>query len=401
MELNTLTYIAIMLTAALLAGKVVKVLKLPNVTGYLVIGLILGPHCLKILSQNLLDQMSLITELALGCIAFSIGAEFKISFLRKVGKAPIVIGVMEGLGAVAVVDTALLLLGYDITFALAMGAIASATAAASTLMIVKQYKAKGPVTNTLLPVVALDDAVALMAFGISMAVANVISSHGDAPIGKLLIDPLIEIVGGLAFGAALGLLMVYAVKFYTGRGNRLAITIMMICFCVGVSDLVGFSSLLACMMQSMVFVNLSKYREKIYEPLDRITPPIYMMFFIISGASLDVTIIASVGLVGAVYVIGRIIGKALGAALGAKMSKAPQVVSKWLGLTLVPQEGVAIGLATSAAASLPEYGGKIRTIVLCGVVIYELIGPIITKTALKKAGEITEEQKKGSAKAGA
>lgn len=391
MKLNILTYMAIMLLAALLAGKVVKKLKLPNVTGYLLIGLLLGPHCLKILSQDLLDEMGVVTEYALGCIAFSIGAEFKISFLKKVGKAPIVIGVLEGLGAVTVVDTTLLLLGYDVTYALAMGAIASATAAASTLMIVKQYKARGPVTNTLLPVVALDDAVALMAFGISMAVANVISSHGDAPIGKLLVSPLIEIVGGLAFGALLGIIMVFAVKMYTGRGNRLAITLMMICLCVGVSDLVGFSSLLACMMLSMVFVNLSRYREKIYEPMDRITPPIYMIFFIISGASLDITIITSIGVVGTVYVVGRIIGKALGAWLGAKVSKAPKVVSKWLGLTLVPQEGVAIGLATSAAASLPEYGARIKTIVLCGVVIYELIGPIITKTALKKAGEITEE----------
>ena len=393
MDMNTLTYIAIMLFAALIAGKIVKVMRLPNVTGYLVIGLLIGPHCLGILSDELLNNMSIITEFALGCIAFSIGAEFKISFLRKIGKAPIVIGVLEGLGAVTVVDTVLLLLGYDVTFALAMGAIASATAAASTLMIVKQYKSKGPVTNTLLPVVALDDAVALMAFGISMAVAKLISSHGSASLGKLLLEPVIELFGGLLFGALLGIIMVYAVKLYTGRGNRLAVTILMICLCVGVSDMVGFSSLLACMMMSMVFVNLSRYREKIYEPMDRITPPIYMMFFIISGASLDVTIITSVGLVGTVYVVGRVIGKVIGTWLGAKVSKAPKVVSKWLGFTLVPQEGVAIGLATSAASSLPEYGSRIRTIVLCGVVIYELIGPIITKTALKKAGEINEEKK--------
>lgn len=388
MELNTLTYIAIMLVAALLAGKVVKKMKLPNVTGYLVIGLLIGPHCLNILSNDLISSMNVITEFALGCIAFSIGAEFRISFLKKVGKAPIVIGVLEGLGAVIVVDTIMLISGYDVTFALAMGAIASATAAASTLMIVKQYKAKGPVTNTLLPVVALDDAVALMAFGISMAIARMISSSGKASIGALLVNPLIEIVGGLAFGALLGIIMVFAVKLYTGRGNRLAITIMMISLCVGVSDLVGFSSLLACMMLSMVFVNLSKYRMKIYEPLDRITPPVYMMFFIISGASLDVTILTSVGIVGIIYVFGRVIGKVLGAFVGAKVSKAPKVVSKWLGFTLVPQEGVAIGLATSAASSLPEYGARIQTVVLCGVVIYELFGPIITKTALKKAGEI-------------
>lgn len=389
MELNTLTYISIMLLAALLAGKVVKKMKLPNVTGYLVIGLLIGPNCFGIISTEIINKMSIVTEFALGCIAFAIGAEFKISFLKKIGKAPIIIGVLEGLGAVVVVDTVLLLLGYDVTFALAMGAIASATAAASTLMIVKQYKAKGPVTNTLLPVVALDDAVALIMFGLSMAIANVISSHGSAPIVKLLIAPVKEILGGLLFGAVLGFIMVYAVKLYTGRGNRLAITILMICLCVGVSDIVGFSSLLACMMLSMVFVNFSKYRQKIYEPLDRITPPVYMMFFIISGASLDVTIITSVGVVGVVYVIGRVVGKVLGTSIAARIAKAPKEVRKWLGFTLVPQEGVAIGLATSAAGSLPEYGSKIQTVVLCGVVIYELLGPVITKLALKKAGEIS------------
>ncbi|MBE5947147.1 MAG: cation:proton antiporter [Lachnospiraceae bacterium] len=391
MDVNIFTYVAIMLFAALVAGKIVKKMRLPNVTGYLVIGLLIGPNCIGILSTELLDVMNFVTELALGCIAFSIGAEFKISFFKKIGKAPIVIGVLEGLGAVVVVDVLMLVFGYNIEFALAMGAIASATAAASTLMIVKQYKAKGPVTNTLLPVVALDDAVALIAFGVSMAIANVVSSHGEAPIGKLLLDPVIEIGGGLLYGAVLGVIMVYAVKLYTGRGNRLAITIMMICICVGISDMVGFSSLLACMMLSMIFVNSSRYREKIYEPLERITPPIYMMFFIISGASLDITIITSVGVVGLIYVIGRVIGKMLGSSLGAKISKAPKVVSKWLGLTLVPQEGVAIGLATSAAKALPEYGTKIKTVVLCGVVVYELVGPVITKLALKKAGEITEK----------
>ena len=394
MDLNVLTYLGIMLLAALVAGKIVKQMKLPNVTGYLVIGLLLGPHCIGILSEELVDSMDLLTELALGCIAFSIGAEFKTTFLKKVGKAPIVIGITEGLGAVMVVDTILLLLGYDMTFALAIGAIASATAAASTLMIVKQYKARGPVTNTLLPVVALDDAVALIAFGMSMAIANVVSSKGTAPIGKLLVAPCIEIFGGLLFGAVLGFIMALLVKFYTGRGNRLAITIMMICLCVGVSDMVGFSSLLACMMLSTMFVNLSKFSDKIYEPLERITPPIYMMFFILSGASLDVTVLTSVGVVGAVYVIGRVVGKSLGAAFGAKVSKAPKVVQRWLGLTLVPQEGVAIGLATSAGKSLPEYAARIQTVVLCGVVIYELLGPVITKTALKKAGEITESNDK-------
>ena len=393
MELNTLTIVAIILLAALVAGKIVKQVKLPNVTGYLIIGLLIGPHCLGIITQEVIDSMTVVTQFALGCIAFSIGQQFKISFLKKVGKSPIVIGVTEGLGAVLVVDTALLLLGFDVQFSLAMGAIASATAAASTLMIVKQYKSKGPVTNTLLPVVALDDAVALMMFGISMAIANVISAGGDKSVGALLLDPAKEIFGALLFGALLGVLMTVMVRYYTGRGNRLAITIMMIAVTVGVSEMVGFSSLLACMALSMMFVNSSKFREKIYEPLDRMTPPIYMMFFILSGASLDVTIITSVGLAGAVYVIGRVIGKQIGAAFGGWISKAPDPVRKYLGLTLVPQEGVSIGLATVAAASFPEFGPRIRTIVLCGVVIYELVGPVITKTVLKHAGEIEETKK--------
>ena len=389
MDFNILTYIAIMLGAALIAGKIVKQFKLPNVTGYLLIGLLIGPKCLNILHQDFIDAGDIVVDLALGCIAFSIGAEFKISFLKKVGKAPIIIGIMEGFGAVLVVDTILLLMGYSVSFAMAVGAIASATAAASTLMIVKQYKAKGPVTQTLLPVVALDDAVALVAFGLSIAAAKLITSHGSAPIGELLLEPLKEIGGGLLFGFVLGIIMTYGVKLYTGRGNRLALTIMMICCCVGVSDMVGFSSLLACMMMSTVFVNLTKFQQKIYEPMERITPPIYMMFFILSGASLDVTLIKSVGIVGLVYVFGRVAGKWLGASLGAKISKAPKQVQTWLGLTLVPQEGVALGLATSAAKAVPEYAAKIKTIILCGVVIYELIGPVITKIALKKAGEIS------------
>lgn len=399
MDLNLLTYIAIMLAAALIAGKIVKQFKLPNVTGYLLIGLLIGPKCLNILHEDFIESADLITDIALGCIAFSIGAEFKISFLKKVGKSPIIIGILEGFGAVTVVDTILLALGYDVKFAMAVGAIASATAAASTLMIVKQYKAKGPVSQTLLPVVALDDAVALIAFGLSMAISNLITSHGSAPIGELLLDPVKEIGGALLFGFVLGIVMHYGVKLYTGRGNRLALTLLMICACVGVSDMVGFSSLLACMMMSTVFVNVTKLETKIYEPLERMTPPIYMMFFIVSGASLDITVMKTVGVVGLVYVFGRIAGKWIGASFGAVISKAPKTVRTWLGLTLVPQEGVAIGLATSAAKSMPEYAAKIKAVVLCGVVVFELLGPIITKIALIKAGEIKEEPKTKTAKA--
>ncbi len=386
MEFNVLTYISILLAAALIAGKIVKQVKLPNVTGYLVMGIIIGPHCLNILDEEVVSKFSIVSDMALGFIAFSIGAEFSIKYLRKVGKSPVVIAIFEACTATLLVDAILLLLGYDLTLSLSIGAIASATAAASTLMIVKQYKAKGPVTNTLLPVVAMDDAVALMAFGISMSVAKIISSGKVSP--ETFLNPVKEIFGALIFGAALGIIFTFLVKLYTGRGNRLAVTIAMTFLCVGISDMVGFSSLLACMMMSAVFANLSNYTDKIFEPLDRMTPPIYMMFFIISGATLDITIIPKIGVIGIVYVVFRVCGKILGADIGARLSHADPKVRKYLGLTLIPQEGVAIGLVTVAKGVFPEYGNTIQTVVLCGIVIYELLGPMITKLTLKAAGEL-------------
>ncbi len=383
-----MTYISLLLICALIASKAAKKLKLPNVTGYLVIGLIVGPYGLGILSREVVSDFSIVSDMALGFIAFSIGAEFKLEYLKKVGKAPVVIAIFEAVTAVLLVDAVLLLLGYDLTLSLCIGAIASATAAASTLMVVKQYKAKGPVTQTLLPVVALDDAVALMAFGISVAVAKAVSSDGGGSMVETLLDPVVEIIGGLLFGTLLGVIHAQLVKWYTGRGNRLAVTCAMIFFCIGASNMWGFSSLLACMMMSTVFVNLSSVADKIYEPIERTTPPIYMMFFVISGASLDITIIPKVGIIGIVYIVFRVLGKMLGSFIGATISHAEPVVRKYLGLTLVPQEGVAIGLVTVAMKAAPQYGNTIQTVVLCGIVIYELVGPLITKLTLKAAHEI-------------
>ena len=386
-SLNPLIYLAIFIIAALAAGKIVKALKLPNVTGYLVIGILIGPHCLNLLGDSVVkDYNALISDMALGLIAFSIGAEFSFSYLRKVGKSPVIIALFEGLTATTVVDLILLALGYNYELALSLGAIASATAAASTLMITKQYKSRGPVTNTLLPVVAMDDAVALVAFGLSMALIKVLGSGSISFLAVM--KPLFEILAALFFGAVLGLLLTQLVKFYTGRGNRLALTLAFVFGCCGICELLGWSSLLACMMMSCVFTNTSRFTDKIFEPLDRMTPPIYMMFFVLAGASLDITIIPKIGLIGVCYVVFRVVGKFCGAYIGASLSHAPAVVKKYLGLTLVPQEGVAIGLVTAAKASYPKYGATLQTVVLCGIVIYELVGPLITKLALKSAGEI-------------
>lgn len=387
MELTYL-YLALALALCLLSSKLMKLIKLPNVTGYLILGLLAGPYCLNLIPEGTVQQLSFIPEIALGFIAFSIGAEFKISYLKKVGKAPVIIAVFEALGAVLVVDLVLIITGNDVPFSLVLGAIAAATAPAATLMVVRQYKAKGPVTDTLLPVVALDDAAALMCFGLSVSVAKAIKQGGGFSFVSTVLTPLGEILGALAIGAVLGIVIVFACKWFTGRGNRLAITYLFIFLCIGICDLLGWSQLLACMMMSAVFANFSKAADVVFEQTDRMTPPIFMMFFFLSGADLNIRILAEVGIIGILYVVFRVVGKMLGAGISAKAVGAPKVVQKYLGFTLVPQAGVAIGLAATAMTVVPDEGPYIRTIILCGTVIYELIGPVVTKLALKKAGEI-------------
>jgi len=388
MSLNIYTYLAIAIILSLLSSKLMKKLKLPNVTGYLVVGLLAGPYCLNLLPQDVINDLSIIPNIALGFIAFSIGAEFKLSYLKSVGKSPVIIAFLEAFGAVFIVDLILILTGNDIPFSLVLGAIAAATAPAATLMVVRQYKAKGPVTNTLLPVVAIDDAVALIAFGLSVAIAKAINTQGSVSLASTLLQPLIEIFGAFIFGAILGIITKYLTDWFTGRGNRLSVATAMVLMCIGISNIAGFSSLLACMTMSAVYVNLSSVSDKVLEQVDRITPPIFMLFFFISGANLNIGILPSVGVTGTLYVVFRVIGKIFGAATGAILSNAEPVVKKYLGYTLIPHAGVAIGLAGISMSVVPEYVIQIQTIILSATVIYELIGPVVTKMALRKAGEI-------------
>ena len=389
MQLNILIYITIALFFALLSSKLMKLIKLPNVTGYLIVGLLAGPYVLNLIPRETVDSLGIISDVALGFIAFSIGSEFRFSYLKKVGKAPIIIACLESIGAVLVVDFALILTGHDVPFSLCLGAIAAATAPAATLMVVKQYKAHGPVTETLLPVVALDDATALMCFGISVAIAKTIEGGGGDSLMLTISTPLLEILTALAIGIGAGILFRFAIKWFTGRGNRLAITYALVFLCIGLGNMLNVSALLACMALGATLVNTSSFADVVFEQTDRMTPPVFMMFFFLSGAALDISIIPSVGLIGAIYIVTRVIGKMLGSFAGAKISKADKKVQKYLGFTLIPQAGVAIGLATTAMNIVPQYGPKIRTIILCGTVIYELTGPVITKLALKKAGEIS------------
>lgn len=369
-------------------GRLVKLVKLPNVTGYLLAGLVLGPSVLKIIPKDTIDSIAVISEVALGFIAFSIGNEFKMSYFKKVGAAPIVIAALEALGAVVAVCAVLVAFGNDLPFSIVLSSIAAATAPAATIMVIRQYKAKGPVTETLLSVVALDDAVALMLFGIAVAVAGMLNSTANVSVVSMIFSPIVEIIGALGIGAVLGMLLTYFVRFFKKDGNRLSLAVGFVFAGIGIADVLGISSLLLCMALGAVFVNFSKQSLPVMKVVDAVTPPIFMLFFVASGAALELSVLPTLGVVGVIYVVFRVVGKVLGAYAGAAVCKCDKKIKKYLGYALLPQAGVAIGLSLAATTVVPEYGQTIRAIVLCATFIYELLGPAVTKIALKKAGEI-------------
>lgn len=377
-----------MIFSGMAFGRLVKLIKLPNVTGYLLAGLIFGPSVLGIIPKDTIDSISVISEVALGFIAFSIGNEFKMSYFKKVGISPIVIAALEALGAVVAVCAVLVAFGNNLPFSLVLSSIAAATAPAATIMVIRQYKAKGPVTETLLSVVALDDAAALMLFGIAVAVAGMLNSSANVSVAGMILSPIVEIVGALVIGAVLGMLLTFFVRFFKKDGNRLSLAAGFVFAGIGIADMLGVSSLLLCMALGAVFVNFSKQSLPVMKVVDSITPPIFMLFFVASGAALDLSVLPTLGVVGVIYVVFRVVGKVLGAYLGAAMCRCDKKIKKYLGYALLPQAGVAIGLSLAATTVVPEYGQTIRAVVLCATFIYELIGPAVTKIALKKAGEI-------------
>jgi Kef-type K+ transport system membrane component KefB len=388
--MSTFFYLALILFSGLIFGRVVKHIKLPNVTGYLIAGLLIGPHIFKLISTDIVTQLNIISEMALAFIAFSVGSEFKLSYLKKAGLTSIVIALCEALLASILVMGALMLFGYDIELALLLGAIAAATAPAATIMVIKQYNAKGPVTETLLSVVALDDAVALMAFGFAMAAVNSILNPRQNSVLVTALLPFVEIIGSILSGLILGLLFNVPLRFFKKNSNRLIITCGFVFLANAIAIFAGLSSLLLCMSMGAALINTSSSGREIFKIADSITPPIFLMFFVISGAQLDISIIPKIGVIGILYIIIRVAGKVAGASLGAYLMKAPKTVKKYIGFTLLPQAGVAIGLSLIASNALPEHGKTIRAVILCATMIYELIGPAITKISLKKAKEIRE-----------
>ena len=416
--MNQILCIALALFVGLLSSRLMKVLRLPNVTGYLISGIIFGPYVLgKYIGgwtidnpETSINAIKWISEIALGFIAFTIGCSFKKQAIERVGKKILVITIAEALGGAILTIGALLIahifLGNElpISLILTFGAIACATAPAATLMVVKQYKAKGPVVDTLIPVVAFDDAVALIAFAILFSISKALSTNSGLNIMDTLVWPLVEIAGSLALGALLGFLISLGFRFFKSRANRSILIICAIFIVVGLEMLASsrgwkfsISSLLACMMIGAIFINFRADAARTIERIDGITPPLYMLFFVISGASLDITIFGSSGaltliIIALVYVFARCAGKWLGSYFSSKATHAEPTVQKYLGFTLFPQAGVAIGLATTANQAFPDakLASLVLAVILTATIIYELAGPVITKIALKKAGEITE-----------
>ena len=434
MGINTLLAIAIALLCALLVTRLMKLLGLPNVTGYLIVGLIIGPHMLGLIPEDSAHALSVVSTVALGFIGFSIGVEFKLSHIKEIGKSAVIITLFQALLATLCVDVALILCsfftGMPMSEAIILGAIATATAPAATLMVVRQYKAKGVVTGTLLPVVALDDAVGLIVFAISNSIALAMVSGAQVTALNIVVWPLVEIVVSLAIGALLGAGLSIIPRFFKSRDNRLIATITCVFACLGVCELFAgwehagiipfkLSDLLVCMMAGAMFVNLRKEAAQMMEGADRWTPVVSMLFFVLSGAELNLASFLEDGMLVVciiIYIVFRCAGKYFGTLLGATVTKSAPAVRKYLGITLFPQAGVAIGMATmckneftkaaeSVLATNPELaetlmntGSSIVTITMCAVLVYELVGPVLTKWALTKAGEIEPEMLKAGKK---
>ncbi len=391
-----LLYLAVAMAAGLGLSRVMKLVNLPNVTGYLIAGILVGPYVLNIINTESIQSLKIITSVALGFIAFSIGGEFKLSYLKKLGKSILIITIVQAVTTVLIVLGAMLLMPGETNIrvprALLLGAIAAATAPAATLLVVRQYKARGPVTDTLLPVTAFDDAVGLIIFSVCFALAQVFAVGGELTVQAVLLEPLREIGLSLLVGAATGALLALMMKFFHSNANRLCLMIAAVFACVALSELWELSSLLTCMMLGAFLANLRKDSIKILNLSEDWTPGLFMLFFVLSGAELDFSILATVGLAGIVYILARSIGKYGGAYIGSAISKAEPNVRRYLGITLLPQAGVAIGMAQMVAADpgLSELGiaSQVVTVALFATLVYELIGPILTKIALTKAGEI-------------
>jgi len=411
--MNTLLSVSVALLTGLLMTRLFKPFKLPDVTAYLIAGVLIGPYCIGRLgigglgfdTMDAVHALELVADVALGFIAFSIGSEFRLDDLKKTGKQAFVIGIFQALVATLVVDLALLAVHFimpdklSVPQLLVLGSIATATAPAATLMVVRQYKAKGPLTKLLLPIVALDDAVGLIIFAVSFGIAKTILS-GNIDLISILVNPIVEITCSLILGAIMGFILTQLEKMFHSNTNRLNMTIAFVFLTASLSMLdfhigpvhISFSSLLVCMMLGTIFCNICPLSHDLMERSDKWTSPLLALFFVISGAELELGVFADIAIVGIgiVYILFRCVGKYFGALISAVATKCEPQICKYLGITLFPQAGVALGMCgiVASSADFGNDGALIRNITLFAVLIYELVGPLLTRQALTAAGEI-------------
>ena len=418
----TFLAVSLALFAGLMLTRVFRVLKLnfPDVTAFLIAGLLIGPYGLGqvglkglgFISMQEVEAISLVNTSALGFIAFSIGSEFRLKDLKHTGRAATVIGIAQAVTATVLVDLVLVgihfVLGeavFPLSAALMLGAIASATAPAATLMVVRQYKADGPLTRLLLPIVALDDAVGLILFSVSFGIARAMQG-GNLDLISIALNPLLEIIFSLLLGGLLGALLAELEKLFLSNSNRLSLTISFVLLTIALSYLeipvgpatISFSSLLVCMMLGTVFCNMSEFSADIMTRAEKWTVPLNATFFVLSGAALELSVFQNLSyvIVGVVYILVRSAGKYIGARVSSSAMGCDENVRRYLGITLLPQAGVALGMCAQAMALGDFEGTIIRNVTLFGVLVYELIGPLMTRNALMSAGEIapTPEHKK-------
>lgn len=393
--MNLLFKICIVLLVGIVGGKVANHFKLPNVSGYLVAGLFLGPSFFHYINSGDIESFSIISELALAIIAFTIGSEFVIKDMLKLGKSIMIITLAEVVGAIALVFGVMYyLFNQPFAFSIIIASMSAATAPAATLLVIRQFKADGPLTRTILPVVALDDVFGIIAFGIAMSLAKLSIGHQDSSVFQMFSEPFIEIGGSLLLGLLLGLILSFVSKRSKGRDELQVISLTAIGIATGLSSYLGFSPLLTCIMMGSTLVNVVHKSKRVFDSVGDFASPVYVLFFTLAGASLDLSILAQVGLMGLAYIIARAGGKIAGAWIGAKSVKADDAVRKYLGLGLLPQGGISIGLIVLVRQQLPEYAVAISTIIMFSVLIYEVSGPIFAKIAIQKAGEINGAEMK-------
>ena len=387
-SLNIFIKLALVVSFGFVGGKIARKFNLPDVTGFLIGGLFLGPSFLNIIEAADGPMINFINEVALSAIAFNIGGEFLIKTIRKLGKEVFIITIFEVLGVVALVFFVMnVVLKQNFVFSVMVASMSAATAPAGTMMVIRQYRAKGPMTNTILPVAALDDALGIMVFGLAMSLAKISLGEVTGSGLALAAAPFLEIAFSLLLGGVLGLILSYLTKFVSSSEEMTSFIIVFILASSGLSYYLDLSSLLSSMMMGAVFVNIARKPMKVFSNINQFMAPFNLLFFAFAGTSLNLSLLGSIGLLGIAYVMSRLIGKVLGATIGAYVAGSDDVVKKYLGWALLPQGGISIGLSMIVSEQLPEFSGGIVTLILFSVLVFEIAGPILAKVAITKAGE--------------